>query len=1062
MASAFSPTLYRTADKHLTVPEIRVFERMAWFYSRKHPPFDAAQKQYVREKMVLLNLALYPDIFGHYLKAKAFDDKTEGHISPAIYEEFLKISVSPAMQAFVQAYDPRNPSRTGPFFDLSAAKAEETSTQFINALDISDAAKEYALNALKTGGMEESLRYCRQAIEICDMKFMEQWARGEFTYKPSVFKNREELTVFCAKMTYRLFSYFPSPYTHDLKAHMRTAGTKLFERLLAREQELWKMEADRQVNADAQAKAARDLAEKQKELALKRQAELIANPQPHNYSNESLDILGQLSLHSQTTASNSKNAARLLDIVRDAHGMLDVRDSKVQELGDILFSTYNLTTAAKAFGLEKQAKNFRSDHAFIVGSQSIVLSNLYKSSPEVRHIVDTLMQQDDGILLLATLLRDEQRSKNYAAYRMQSRPALTALRQDVDTKAAALHGLTREETLKDFAEDTEVVNFKTARNNLATKIRQTKRARKDLEAEIRQVLQGHEPAASAALPIIEAGTDTLQPGWLSTLKEEGFRAEATPHRKFFRVCSIAYPHLHFDIKNSDAEGFNRGLSTLRILSSQHEPNVKLSNELVNECGFIENDAAKTLCHPEYGIEISSVEDVNLPQALCKARERFEAEAFKQEAMMGSIRRTGIVIESSNTPHGGQFTLRHPEFGSVQVAQRGYFREEDFASTQQLLNRIIAKQSAQTSAAPARNLPAKSKTVPGTIWTPEPGQTMLLYDSTTLKNLSATRKRMPGNNWLDLIECSSSLPNVMVMVPSRIADWEMQGRIPVFDASGKRKGFEQIDERFDDDAHPLYASHMPVRQLLKTAARARLTPDGHFIMEPRTDKTINPNLIVIDLPGDRRELYDTLHQIHQSPKHLQTQRTQEVSQGHHHGDNALTELAQALPANVGAIIISDDFDYFQHHAPHTTDKGMPIGHASTTSYLEAEFAAHAPDLRSSLGEKEALTLSRVIDEIKEYWVQHNDDERILQRILRPYSTSGRHASPKQQPAHKISDIIRSGVNKSIAETAPRVEEKSSSAKAWTDPDLRKKTQARPIDPARVDERPNQSAGPNPPG
>jgi hypothetical protein len=730
-----------------------------------------------------------------------------------------------------------------------------------------------------------------------------------------------------------------------------------------------------------EAREARQIAEQEAHLAF------MAKPQPFIMSDLSQKLLSELEGYAGAAGPYASNAAALLNMVRHTQSQLDIRGNGIKELGSLLFSADNLGVLAKVCGIDLMDGSKTSSQHNVTETAS-KLRQLYLASADVRRVVDTLMHQEYGIIQLATLTRNQQHCKNYVGILTESPKEIALLEEKVNATRAVLESFSPEERA---ALGGDVRQYETLASELAEKKARfnIQKIHAELAEEISEIFKGRRIRKIADHPIPKserAKALEIPEAWL-TILNGNFQIERKDETHL-AIHSVEFPDISATVKRGSLNDvIERTVHSLNGRCAQRIARNELLQHLGNDCGFQINEA--TLRHPEYGIMIELSDRENIFDALQTAESEFKKHQEAQTLLIDKAHKAGFTVSMAQ----GQLRLSHKVFGEI-VAPRGYLADQEMQKLDAWIEHV-----------------------------PRADQTMICFDNCTLEKLEAQRNGGDAT-WLDLVKETAKLPNVKVIIPAVIADWEMRGKIAVYDKRGRRSSFEQIDTRFRRSGHKLHLIASNMDNFLESASRARINEDGTVHFDPGG----NPNVIIMETAGDR-ELYNQLHDMHSLPHEEQVRRHAEEIRGHNDGEKAISRILETLPFNTSFMIVSDDMGYQKKEVPHTTPGGKAVGQCSTLTYLKAELEARPAELCHALHEVN-LNTDRVCDRIKAYWDKYGGYGRSG---MFPFSRSGVDA--KGHKGETMSELVESGcqAEKRMAspEIPPAQETPSGNGKKWTD-------------------------------
>ncbi len=725
------------------------------------------------------------------------------------------------------------------------------------------------------------------------------------------------------------------------------------------------------------------------EIDRKKREAFMAKPQPYKFNEGGIAHELRTTLHdyADNQTDQISNYAQILVALIDKVALgLDCRSEGVEALGAMLFSAANISALATAFEAANPISGKRVPPLIASPATAAQLRTLYNFAPAVQRTIDMLLEQPDSIMLLAPLTRPLERCRNYARYLLANERALIPIRKRITDAEAQLQDFSAED-LAGLTDEPEIVTLNKARADYVNKQAEMESVREALADEIRKSFQGLNPKKipSATVPIAELALQAkleLPPKWLKAMNGE-FHPQPSEDNKYVLIASNDFPYKYVPIKlTAGEEAFDRTLRTLRVECEQHRANLDALRELGEFSGFqlINQDGKTILRHPDYGIErILEGTEIEQTKTLLTAKGQFEERKLQQQSIVEMALQAGLKVPQSK-----------------------YFSADDFRILQNQLDALQEIQQSLQAPPLESELDVSGKTS-NTTWQPN-GETMLIFDASVLSKLAVPR----GDNdhtWLDIIKCTARLPNIKVIIPAVIADWELQGKISVYDKEGNRTGFEQVDSRFQKRGHRLHYVAEPIAKFLQSASRAKIETDGTVSLEPGA----NSNIIIMETEGDK-ELYDRIRNIINQPGGDQIEAFQKYIHKQDEGEKATNRILAEMPHELAAMIISDDNNYFCNpnapvRAPLTTGRGMPVGQSGLGCYLEAELRYRERLLRKSLTVNKRLTLYNLGNEINAYWEQIRPDDYVY---FGNYSQCGQYATPNGKKADYIHHLIETGV------------------------------------------------------
>ncbi len=746
---------------------------------------------------------------------------------------------------------------------------------------------------------------------------------------------------------------------------------------------------------------ARNRAREQQERAVREEEErlvlreFMAEFRPYTLSGNVQALIQIIERNSGKAAEGIKPLVNLIDQVR---GGLDIRDQNLRQFGDILFSSANIATLAKAYNVGQMIGEVTGRG---INVNAGALRSLSHASARVSSAVHNILQDPNGIILFASLFSTLERCKNYVNFTLGDKEKRESINNRMAEVARSISDL-GEEMIKAFPDDMTVRALLERKAKIEGEIleldNEIRRQHEALRREVEQRIMGVSARRVTVTYAPSVALDDVKVDLPKDFQEEF--ALLPDDRKHFLVISKEYDDKRRQVKyKTGKEAFRKLLFELRAECAQHRENLDIQKELHNECGFVygtSQDGQFVIRHPEYGIEIiTEGDEVKLTTELLDARRRFNEAIDLQKSTLRKAEESGFKIEGVDEDFNitGAVLVSHEQHGEVRCSTRGYLTQEEFDSVHHLLEEAQRDENGYQFDVLEAKVPDSNS------WSPGLYKTLILLDTNAVQKATATRGE--GKRWLDLFECTVSLPNVAAMIiPEVVARFELQGRIPIFKPDGSIKDFIQADERYVEKGHVLKRIADTIGPFLDRASRA-FVRDGRVTFECK-----HPKIIIWKTEGDE-ELYERIRDIIASPNKIARMR-EEI---HHNGEGerAIMRVIDEMPLPLGAMAISDDNKFFGLPGfPKTTKHGMPIGWSGFGDYLAAEATTRSKDIRRLLGGNvggKYFSPRSVASSIDAYWGKHKPDEY-------PYM-SFRHCSgvctiPDISPPRDMFELIKMGV------------------------------------------------------
>jgi hypothetical protein len=232
---------------------------------------------------------------------------------------------------------------------------------------------------------------------------------------------------------------------------------------------------------------------------------------------------------------------------------------------------------------------------------------------------------------------------------------------------------------------------------------------------------------------------------------------------------------------------------------------------------------------------------------------------------------------------------------------------------------------------------------------------LVLDSCTLEDLSAPRGAN-NKSWLDLIRLAAMLPNVRIVIPSVIADYEMRGLIPQQrlgeDGKVKYTIFDHLTEKKN--------SSTSIAEFLGEASRVHIDATGKAI-----SLAGNPKIVIVE-SADQHQFYKDVTAYKTSRlnsynlKNDSTPNKKTFADIYNRykniGEKTMLSYPNADECNHPVHFISTDMtffsDYFSRNRNIRTQKCHEIGYTNTYGLLKA--------MDDACGQFPTITLPDLID------------------------------------------------------------------------------------------------------
>jgi hypothetical protein len=448
---------------------------------------------------------------------------------------------------------------------------------------------------------------------------------------------------------------------------------------------------------------------------------------------------------------------------------------------------------------------------------------------------------------------------------------------------------------------------------------------------------------------------------------------------------------------NDKETFTRECKKQIALCLQLENVEALVRDLVNGRGFslvLEADRPESppiIRHPNYELEAVLLNDRSHWGGKLR-----ELKALHQEidtrwiSLTHELCKTGFEVSTTSE----EMVIKHPllqEQCHLAIPWTPISRIEE---VERLLQRgVHATAEHQSRIARQREREARRAAKIETEIMPQFGDEVVILDNTVLSLLGVSRSSGAGT-WLELITVLSELPNVRIMVPSCIADFEASGKIFPYEDEEPT----WIDGRPDD----LVAA---VAEFFKSAARMQLQGDRSL---PRVKNPYNttPRISIVETPSDT-EIYNHLRQIVMETGGNTFRRVRELHEKvYHHGlgETSIEQLISAAPFTNNFTVVTDDLRWSKNELPRRIG-GKVVSTCTTGALLKSilKFRNYGPFANFSWG---GATFDDICRDAEIRNNSHGKQPGPLR--LSPYWHKGAAEEGSPSPIHSIHEIIERGV------------------------------------------------------
>jgi hypothetical protein len=400
-----------------------------------------------------------------------------------------------------------------------------------------------------------------------------------------------------------------------------------------------------------------------------------------------------------------------------------------------------------------------------------------------------------------------------------------------------------------------------------------------------------------------------------------------------------------------------------------------------------------------------------------AQYRIAAEAYMgvvkelQEQMGFTIDRSQQPPRLSNIDYGIAMDLKGDAFSVLELAKgaRELYEEKWLSQEYDHVTPVVPAQANGHKANGKSHTPVAA--LPFEL--PEREKNILVLDSCLMGILSEQRARVGdeaafkiSRTWLEMLNKTAELPNVTLVVPSLIADWELQGKTAVFRPDGKSVKVRQVDENSDEEHHAnKHYCYKVFEHFFKDASRARLGPDGQIQMIEGKNK----KLIIWESAHDR-EIHTQINRIIGNNGLSWGERWRKIDdevRHHDEGEKCIEAFLRETPFKSPVMILSQDHKWFDSRKHiQSAHNGLPAGEANFGAYAGAELKVREAEHCNALKEPAPLHLDLMMYRINDHRVAR---KKGLHSVT-AHSTTGAYSPgiAPSRPPETIEQIIQRGV------------------------------------------------------
>lgn len=614
-------------------------------------------------------------------------------------------------------------------------------------------------------------------------------------------------------------------------------------------------------------------------------------------------------------------------------------DPAIERLSQTVFSPANIGMAARALGIDvEKCLQLKLPARSPVEGAVREVSGLFASSRAARRIIMTMLDQSDGVLLLATIALPAAEPLKYATERDWNAHGVDRLGRNLLAPLAA--------RIRRVLEDGIVL--KAARERLGP-------------------LEPRKPTEREVIEIPEWVKNTVNRGEFACSLEDGQLLVALRE-----APSLA---IYLPAKSLRSEEVFRKEFKLKLdeLLSSLEVERALGR-LQEQAGFEvkriqgEGEPEVELSHPEYGIScrLTGLCKRWLPQ-LELIEQQHQQHEQSWRVLLRRAEGNGFTVERG--PEG--VTCRHELVGERRLSTTAFIPLRQLAVVSQLIEDARAAGARREQGVRReRNQQRRIGRVLQAEVLPGLGDEIVVVDANVFMLLAAPRPG--GSTWLDLLSATAELNNVRMVVPAIVADFEITGRLQPFDGSDSGLLGRSLLGWASTDWH-----HMT--RFLDDATRIKVGAgeDGRpAVIGARLGA--NRRLCLVESPGDE-DLFNRVKAVVRqagSDHQLLRQLLSERLYGRGEGDLAISRFLAACPFVNRVSVITSDIRYAKHQMPRSTGLGCPVSSFSAGSYIAAECANRAEELGELLNAGGPVEFYAVADDIQRHWLMTRGEEFSL--------------------------------------------------------------------------------------
>jgi hypothetical protein len=736
-----------------------------------------------------------------------------------------------------------------------------------------------------------------------------------------------------------------------------------------RQQRLAEKEAEERAIRAAEERRAAEAQQRAADQLREFHASFRAAPLPES----ARKMLRELEPNRQIPAQQQPLADHVAQVFRDIHERhLDWRgdkigvtgDSEIENLGKVLFSSLNIGFVAETEGL--QAEKFlkvKLPSKTPVIQQANDLFAILERSTAASRVIDSICQDSDGIVVVATLLLPMTEVKRYVSEKGRIRGSLSRGALSEDDASGQL------ETLR--TRKYAAIQDTLMRGHVKRQARSYNGSENVTSGEEQEVPE-----------LVKRNIDAqVFHSWI-----EEKRLHVAPLENPKRVFSMALKKL------KDEAGFIAEYQKLVARSLVLLEVDKLRAEMIERRGFTLVEAAgepPVMRHTVYDIhEVLPPEEEHWAKKLNQLREHFLQCEMSWDVLLQEARIHGFQVTWGESGT----LLKKPCGEEVLLSESRFIPLHKMREVNALIqqSKVAATVQLQRAAREDRRRRGEKTLLEEQIL-PPPGAQAVVLDTSVFLRLGAPQ-RSGSATWLDLLTCISRLPNVRILVPASVADFELLGEIFPFEAL----------DATSVDGRPSPSYHA-VKAFFSRACRIQIQGDSASEVVVKNPYQSTPRICIVETPEDR-EVYDLVARIIKDTAGNEAQRLHRLHAEVYHqgvGDKAIHGLIRRAPFQNHTTVITDDLKFSDNLEHYVGTR--PISTCTTGTLLRAGWGCRESEPFSTLEWGETSIFDDIVKEIVE-----GSSKSPARQFVFEESRLGERISNNSPEVYTLESIIRQGI------------------------------------------------------